>query len=181
MTYHWKDRLLDAQRDAEYAEEHAHHNVRWFGKLGVQTATNWCARLDTGLTLLYRAISGSGVYGADANDEAQLFGTADIPISGMVTGDFDEILVVANTSSTLYLNRIIYGTGTMAAAIALDQYSEFPYFRATADTSRKIQIIPTALIPVTIGGLPVKIWMQTMNATNNATIDFVIGVHGYNF
>jgi hypothetical protein len=173
--------LIDIQRDAEYSEEHAHHKVRWFGKLNPQTATNWCVKIDTGLTQLYRAISGNGVYGADANDEAQLFGTADIPISGMATGDFDQVLIVANSSITLYLCRIVWGTGTLAEAVAADQYSEFPFIRGDSDNNRKIQVVPTPLIPVTIGGLPVKVWAQCMNATNNATIDFVVGVHGYGF
>jgi hypothetical protein len=171
----------DIQRDAEYAEEHMHHKVRWFGIRSPQTATQWCAPMSTNLANLYRCISGAGVYGADANDEAKVFGTADIPISGMITGDFDEILVIANSSSTVYLCRLVWGTGTLAAAIALDQYTEFPYFRATADTTRQKAVVPAPLIPITIGGLPVQIWMQCANVGDNATLDFVIGCHGYNF
>jgi hypothetical protein len=177
----WKDLLRDAQRDAEYSEEHAHHLVRWFGIRAPQTATQWCAPMETSLVNLYRATSGAAVYGADAGDTAQVFGTADVPIAGMVTGDFDEILILANTSSTVYLCRVVWGTGTLAAAVALGQYSEFPYFRATADTTRIKAVVPTPLLPITIGGLPVQIWLQCMNATNNATLDFVIGVHGYGF
>jgi hypothetical protein len=171
--------MIATQRDAEIAEEHDHHNVRWFGKLNPQDATHWCTPLASGLTLLYRAISGNGVYGADPGDEAQLFGTDDIPIPGMASGDFNEVLIVANSSSSLYLCRIVYGTGTLADAITAGQYSEFPFFRAPADNVRKILTTPTKLIPITIGGLPVKIWLQTMNATDNATLDFVVGVHGY--
>ena len=178
---YWRELLTDAQKDSEYAEEHCHHKVRWFGKKPVQTATEWSITLDQGLANLYRAISGNGAYGGDANDEAQLFGTADIPISGMVRGDFDQILIVANSSNTLYLCRIVWGIGTLAAAITADQYSEFPYYRGNADQVRKIQVIPTPLIPITISGLPVKIWLQCMNASDNATLDFVVGVHGYNF
>jgi hypothetical protein len=172
----WRDLLLSAQRDSEYSEEHAHHKVRWFGKKAIQGANDWAVPLDTGLGLLYRAISGAGVYGADANDEAKLFGTTDVPIAGMVVGDFDQILMVANSSSTLYLCRIVWGTGTLAAAIAAGQYSEFPYFRAAADNVRKIQVTSTSLI-----GVANAVWLQCMNATDNATLDFVVGVHGYDF
>jgi len=171
-------------KTAEYTEEHMHHKVRWYGKKAAQTATLWTALLDTGLTQLYRAISGAGVYGTDGShdpaappsDEAFLFGTGDTLEPGYVVRDFDEILIVANSSSTLYLCRIIWGTGTMAEAITAKQYSEFPYFRGNADNVRKIQTIPTPLI-----GINYKIWLQCMNATDNATLDFVVGVHGYNF
>jgi len=164
------------QIDAAYAEEHVHHKVRWYGKKAVQDATHWAVPLDTGLALLFRAISGAGVYGADLNDEAQVFGSADTLEPGDVTGDFNEILIVANTSSTLYLSRIIWGTGTMAEAITAKQYSEWTFFRGNADNVRKVKITPTPLIPVSY-----KIWLQCMNATDNATMDFVVGVHGYKF
>jgi hypothetical protein len=168
--------LLAIQTDVGYTEEHIHNRVRWYGKKAVQDATHWAVLFDTGLSLLYRAISGAGVYGADTNDEAQVFGTDDTLEPGYVKGDFDQILVVANSSATVYLCRIIWGTGTMAAAITAKQYSEFPYLRGNADNNRKIQDIKTPLV-----GIHDKIWLQCMNATDNATLDFIVGVHGYPF
>ena len=173
--------IRDIQRDAEYAEEHCHHKVRWFAKRNPQTVTNWCTSLVSGLAQPFRAISGAGVYGADAGDEAQVFGSADIPIIGMLTGDFNEVLVTANSSATIYACRIVWGTGTLADAIAATQYTEFPYLRGNADNNRKVQVTPSPLIPITIAGLPTKIWIQCANASDNATMDFVVGVHGYNF
>lgn len=166
-------------RELEFIEDHLHHNVRWFGKLNPQTATNWCVSMDGHLAQPYQAISGNATWGGDAGDEAQLFGTDDIPIVGMKRGDFDEILPVANSSNTTYLCRIVYGTGTLAASVALGQYTEFPFFRPAADNNRKVMQTPMIKIPTYIGGLPVKIWLQTQNATDNATIDFFVGVHGY--
>jgi hypothetical protein len=166
----------DILNDIRHTEEHVHHKVRWYGKKAIQDATHWAALLDTGLGLLYRAISGLGVYGLDLNDEAKLFGTDDTLEPGYVTGDFNEILVVANSASSLYLCRIIWGIGTMAEAITAKQYSEWPYFRGNADNVRKVRTTTTPLIPINY-----KVWLQTMNATDNATIDFVVGVHGYVF
>ncbi len=167
--------------EVEYAEEHLHHKVRWFGKLNPQDATHWAVSMQDHLAQPYRAISGNGVYGADPGDEAQLFGTADIPIAGMVRGDFDEILITANSSNTVYLCRLVWGTGILADAVALGQYTEFPFFRAAADQVRKVMIIPCEKVPIQIGGLDVKIWIQCQNVTDNATIDFFLGVHGYPF
>jgi len=171
----------DSQRESEYSEDHLHHKVRWFTKKAVQTATEWMDVLAGHLANPYRAISGNHTWGADPGDEAQCFGTADIPIAGMKWGDFDEILVVANSSNTLYLGRLVWGTGTLAASIGLGQYSEFVFFRPAADNNRKVFIATCEKIPIVIAGLPVQVWVQCQNATDNATLDFIIGVHGYNF
>jgi hypothetical protein len=72
--------------------------------------------------------------------------------------------------------RFIWGSGTMADAIAAGQYTTFPYLRGNADNVRKIQVINTPLI-----GIDYKIWCQCQNSTDNSTLDFVVGVHGYNF
>lgn len=160
--------------EAEVIDHHFHNYSRWFGKKAVQSATAWGVPLDTGLSLLYRAISGNGVYGADANDEAQILGSADTPKTGAVYFDPHEILVVANSSNTLYLNRLVWGTGTLADAVTAGQYSEFAYYRAAADNVRQISRV---ICPRIAAGT--QLWLQTMNATNNATIDFVIGFHTY--
>ncbi len=160
-------------------EEYLNHEVRWFGKLNPQTATKWCVSMDGHLSQPYRAISDNGIYGIDSGDEAQLFGDDDIPIAGMVNGDFNEILIVANSSSSVYLCRIIWGTGKIEDAIAAGQYSEFPFYRAPADNVRKVMVTPMPKVPTFIDGLPVHIWLQCQNATDNATIDFFVGMHGY--
>ncbi len=177
----------DTQRDSEYIEEHLHHKVRWYTKKAVPTATSWADALDAHLANPWRCTSGLGTWGVDGShdpegapsDEAFLFGTADVLAelgSGLVVGNFDQILVTANSSATIYLIRFIWGTGTMAEAIAAGQYTTFPYLRAIADNVRKIQEIKTPLI-----GIDNKIWAQCQNATDNATIDFVVGVHAYTF
>lgn len=164
--------------ETEYTEEHFHNIVRWYTKKNPQGANDWCAPLDGHLANPYRCISGNGTWGADANDEALLFGTDDTltELGTLLYGDADRILVTANSSATVYLIRIIWGTGTMADAILANQYTEFPYLRAIADNVRKIQEFKMPKLAVAI-----KLWAQCQNATDNATLDFVIGVHGYDF
>lgn len=176
-----RDQIKRIENEAEYIEEHEHHKVRWFAELNPQDATHWATPMAGALAQPYRAISGAGVYGADPGDEALIFGAADTPIAGMVQGDFDEILIVANSSNSVYLCRLVWGTGTLAASVLLDQYTEFPFYRAAADQVRKVMRIPCEKIPVTITGLPVQIWIQCQNVADNATMDFFIGVHGYDF
>jgi hypothetical protein len=168
--------LTSVGKDAEYAEEHLHHKVAWYGIATPQTATVWAN--NTSMTP-FRAISGHHTWGADVNDEAQLFGTGDTLTelgAGLVVGDFDLILITANSSSTISKIRIIWGTGTMADAIIAGQWSETMYIRSTSDTTRTIRTFTTPLISIND-----KIWIQHWNDTDNSTIDFFVGVHGYNF
>jgi hypothetical protein len=163
------------EKETEYVEEHLHHKTHWYGKNADQT-TNWC----NGATLTpYRAISGSNTWGGDANDEALCFSAADtLPElgTGLVSGDFDMILVLANSSDTVSRLRLIWGTGTMADAITANQYTEIMYVRNASDTTR----IPRAFGCPKIA-VENKIWMQHWNNTNNATIDFFLGAHAYAF
>ena len=172
--------LADVERDAEYSETHVHTIVRWYTKKNPQGVNEWCTPLAGHLAQFWRCISGNGTWGADANDEALLFGTDDLLTelgTGLTYGDMDKILFLANSSTTPYIVRIIWGTGTMAAAVTANQYTEIAFLRAVADTNRKVYELKMPKV----GVVGYKLWAQCQNATNNATIDFILGVHAYNF
>jgi hypothetical protein len=162
--------------DAEVTEieKHLHNRERWFGKLAVQTATDWA---DNNLTP-FRAISGNNVYGADPNDEALVLGTDDTPIfAGNTRYDAHDLFVVAASSTTVYKLRFVYGTGTMADAIAAEQYSTTMIKIDPAVQSSPAVVHPIMMPRGTCGAT--QLWVQAWNATDNATIDFFIGVHEY--
>jgi hypothetical protein len=165
-------RLRHIREIAEFAEGHQHQLRRWYGKRNPQTDVLWASA--TTLVLPYHCISGDSTWGAGANDEALVFGSGDTLEPGYLTGDFDQILVVSNNSATVYRIRFIWGTGSMADAIAANQWSETMYLRAVADNVRKVAVIQTPLIAINA-----LIWAQCANATDNATLDFYVGVHGY--
>lgn len=155
-------------------ERHLHNRERWFGKLAVQTATDWA---DNTLSP-YRAISGNNTYGADANDEAQVIGTDDTPaIAGNVFYDLHRIMVVGASSSTVYKLRIVYGAGTMAAAVGAGQYSELVIMVDPSVAQVPHDVFSIIMPRLTCGS--VKVWIQAWNATDNATIDFLVGLHEY--
>jgi len=167
--------MLDVQKDAEYAEEHQHHRVVWYGKKSDQ-ATNWC---DQATLTPYRATSGDNAWGTEGTDPAKVISSADTLSeikSGVLQFDTDEILVVANSSNSLYRCRLVWGTGTLADAITAKQFTEFVYSRTTSDTTRMQRRIACPLIAA--GN---NVWLVIWNATNDATLDFMIGVHGYDF
>lgn len=162
------------EAETEIIEHHLHNREHFFGKSADQSGNNWGA--DT-LTP-YQVISGNGVYGADADDEAKVIGSTDTPIEpGHTIFDFREICVIALSSDTVYKIRIIWGTGTMADAITAKQYSEDMLVTST-DKANKFGGAPFEVrMPKLADGT--KVWIQARNATDNATIDFFVGFHEY--
>lgn len=172
------DGLLGTSNSLAYKvheiERHFHGRERWRGKKAVQTATDWA---DDTLSP-FRAISGNNAYGAQANDEALVLGTADTPaITGNVRFDLHRLMMVGASSSTAYKLRIVYGTGTMADAITDGQYSEVVVMSDPAAAQVPHEIIDVMMPRGTCGST--QIWLQCWNATDNATFDFLVGWHEY--
>lgn len=154
-------------------EGHSHNRERWFGISGDQSGDDWAA--DT--LNPFQAISGAGDYGADANDEAKVLGADDTPaIVGMVKFDAHRITIVSASSTTQYKLRVVYGTGTMADAITAGQYSELVVKYDPAIFGGTGHPVNLRMLRLDAG---TKVWVQCKNASNNATIDFFIGLHEY--
>jgi hypothetical protein len=167
--------LEDVETEAKYIEDHLHHKTVWYGKNADQT-TYWA---NSTSLVSFRATSGDNTYGTEGTDPAKCFSALDtLPELGvgLTYGDFDQVLFTSNSSSTLYKLRLIWGTGTVAEAVAAGQYSETVFLRDTADKSRQPRLWSTPKI-----GIDNQLWVECWNASNDATIDFVIGVHAYNF
>lgn len=158
--------------EAETLEFHFHNIERWYGKLAIQTATNWA---DHASLAPYRAISGNNAFGSDANDEAKVLGSADTPF---ITGDKDfdirRMQITATSNNDPWVLRMIWGTGTMADAEAAGQYTEIGYMSAGgAQRAGPIDMQIPRLAKNT------QIWVRAKNANDNGTIDFLVGVHEY--
>ena len=163
-------------------EKHFHNDERWYGKSADQSGVNpWATSLsEAGMRTSFQAISGSAAFGADANDEALCWGVNDTLSVGGVTLtklDFHQVFITASSVTTIWYIRVIYGLGTMADAITAGQFSDIPIVADAAQNGSINIIIPVMMPRITIGTH--KIWIQGKNATDNATIDFLIGMHGY--
>lgn len=162
--------------ETEIIEHHFHRRNRSFGKSADQSGNNWAT--EDRLTP-FTAISGNGVYGADANDEAKVFGSSDTPfITGHTYFDPGYLLVTDVSDDDVYIIRMIWGTGTMADAITAGQYSTIPFKfdsvnlnLSTADT-----LIPIGNQRLAVG---TKVWIQIKSSTDNATLSFYMDAHGY--
>lgn len=152
-------------------DEHFMNRERWFGKKAVPTATDWG---DEASLTPYRAISGDGVFGIDGDDEAEVLGTDDTPvIAGKNFYMLHKLLVLAASAATVYILRIVYGTGTMGDAESAGQYSDVGFIRETG-VGRGAPI--ELKMPMLRAGTD-KVWIRAKNATDNATIDFLVGLH----
>lgn len=163
---HWTE-ILD------YVEEHLHGRSRMFGKKAVPTATDWA---DEDSLTPFRVISGNDDFGSDADDEAEILGTDDTPaIAGNEQYDAGRVQVVATSSTSPWVLRLVWGAGTMADAEAAGQYSDVPFMKeSAAGWSSLVDIrMPRAKCGID------KLWGRGKNATDNATLDFLITQHEY--
>lgn len=163
-------------------EKHFHNDERWYGSSGDISGANPCAKSvsDAGMPDMFYAISGNDTYGADANDEAFVWGLADtLSVGGVsqVKLDLHDIFITASTITTIWYLRVVYGTGTLADAIAAGQYSEVPVVADAAQNGSIDMILPFMMPRITIGTH--KLWIQAKSTTDNATIGFLVGLHGY--
>ncbi len=164
------DDLEDVEQLAYEIEHHLHGQERWFGAQDPQTATDW--GVEAGLKA-YRAISGNNAFGADADDEALVIGIDDTPAqAGMIYFDLHRIMVSAASNANEWVLRVIHGMGTMAAAEAAGHYSDVMVQEARKGSPVDVMMHRTECAAC-------KIWIRAKNGTNNATIDFFVGLHEY--
>ncbi len=162
--------LRQIEQEIYEIERHIHNHERWFGLAAAPTGTHWG---DLATLTPYQAISGAGVFGADANDEALVLGVDDTPaIAGNTMYDFHRLMITSASNATDWILRIIHGTGTMADAEAAGNYSDVMIQEARKGAPVEL------LCERTICGVD-KLWIRAMNAMNNATIDFFAGIHEY--
>ena len=174
------DGLLGVKNSLAYKvheiEQHFHGEEYWLGILAPQVAgTDWAK--DT--LAPFVAISGNDDYGADANDEAQVLGTADTPrVVGQVRYDIHRIFIVDADHSTPYKLRIVWGTTTLAQAITDGNFSELVLMVDAANPAQSNGVPVAVQMPRLYCGID-KLWVQAWNATNDSQIDFLVGIHEY--
>lgn len=151
-------------------ERHFHNRGRFWGAVAVPDETN---AIDANVDTPFVAVSGNNDWGT----AIPICGTGDTPVPAPDNVKFDAhlILVTDTDHSTPYRMRIIYGTGTSAAAISADQWSETMFITAGGPFSSGVPV-EIKMRRVDVGS---KLWVQVWNATNGSNVDFFWGGHGY--
>jgi hypothetical protein len=166
----WEGDIDNINDEINIIKNHFINRELWFGKLAVQTATDWA---DEFSLTPYQAISGNSDFGSDADDEAKIFGTLDAPIFlGQTHFKIFRITIVESSQTPPYCLRFIWGTGTMADSLAADQYTSLTL------TFDNFASVPFQLVFPTLENGH-KVWCQCKNAVDNATINFFVGAFGF--
>ena len=150
-------------------ERHFHVRERWWGAVAVPDETN---AIDANVDTPFVATSGNDDWGT----AIPICGTGDNPVLATdVKFDAHTVLVTDTDHATPYRFRVIYGTGTSAAAISAGQWSEGMFITSTGPFSTGLPA-DGRMPRVDVG---VKLWVQVWNATNASTVSFFWGAHGY--
>ena len=150
-------------------EDHFHNRERWFGIATPQTAVNWGTQ--ESLTV-YQAVSGNSAFGV----ALQVLGTGDTPIiAGQRFFDIRRISIADVSNANPYILRLIWDPVSAAAGEAAGMFTEVFCQQATAAGQNKPQDLICFRIPCST----YQVWAKVKNGTNLATINFFIGVHGY--
>ena len=153
-------------------EKHFHSRGRYWGAAAAPDETN---AIDANVNRPFVAASGDNTWGT----AIPICGTADVPVvSGLVKFDAHRLLISdLDDDTTPWRIRFIYGTGTSANAISVDQWSE--------------EMIESSAVPGNrAGGTPLdfqmprinvgyKLWAQVWNDTDAEEMSFFWGAHGY--
>ena len=154
-------------------ERHFHNRERWWGAVGAPDETN---AIEANVTRPFAAPSRADTWGA----AVPICGTDDDPTPGDGDTKFDihRLLVTDLDDETdAWRMRIIWGTGTSAAAIGADQWTEI-MLQANAVPGNRAggQPIEVIMRRVDVGA---KLWAQSWNNSINEELSFFFGVHGY--
>ena len=150
-------------------DEHFHGREFWWGALAVPDETN---AIEANVDRPFVAVSGNDDWGT----AIPIMGTADIPANaGDVRYDSRRILVIDTDHATAYRMRLIWGSGTSAAAIGAGQSTEFMFITASGPFLSGTPV--NMMMPR--GTIGEKLWAQVWSVTNLSEVDFFYGVHGY--
>jgi hypothetical protein len=152
-------------------DRHVHNLERWWGVIQGADETN---AIHHGLDP-FKPVSGNNTWGA----AIPICGTADNPVlAGQTEFDAHRLLVVSLDDETdPWRVRIIYGTGTVEAAIAAEQWTEVMVIANAVPGNRAGGVpVDVRMIPVPIG---TKLWAQAWSDTLSEVLHFFWGAHGY--
>ena len=147
-------------REIEEVEYHLHNKELWYGAAATRNSL-------TGYTIT----SGNADFGA----ATQIFATTFL-ITGKVYFDLHRFMPLSVSSATVYVVRIIWGSGTVGDAETAGQYTDFTLLGTGVGANINGQ--PQELICDRIP-FGFNVWMKCKNATNLATVTGLIGIHTY--
>ena len=153
-------------------ERHLHNVERWWGAVAVPDEAN---AIEANVDRPFAATSGANTWGA----AIPILGTADNPVLATDTKfDIHRLLITdLDDDTTPWRIRIIWGTGTSAAAIAAGQWTEI-MVQSNAVPGNRAGASPADVI-MRREDVSTKLWAQSWNLNGGEVLSFFAGYHGY--
>ncbi len=162
-----------AVQEARILEKHFHTYEKWFGVAAVPVGeTHVADRLGPAISA-FALLSGNDAYG----NWIQVLGSSDSPIeAGKTKLDAHRIMVTTTNSTAPFVVQFAVGEfADLAALIAAENMTEFPYISATNNADSGISEIKSKRI---LAGT--KVWARTICIGQNAkTMNLYVGTHEY--
>ena len=157
----------------EEIEKHLHNREKWFGAAAVAVGETHIADRMDGAIGEFILTAGNNDFGA----WIQVLGSDDTPVTaGMAKFDGHRILVIDTNSTSPFIVQIASGeSAALAAKIANEEFTEFPYVAATNSNDSGISDIMSIRVPA-----GEKIWVRcACVGQNGTTLHFYFGIHEY--
>jgi hypothetical protein len=154
-------------------ERHLHGNEKWFGLAAVPDAEVHRADRMAGNIQPFALLSGNSDFG----NWVQILGSDDTPVEAAgVEYDLHRVLITGTDSTVQFIVQIVSGESAgIAAKIAAEDFTEFPYISATNNNDSGISDIMAKRV---VAGE--KIWARTCCIGQDAkTINCYFGLHEY--
>ena len=154
-------------------EKHLHGNEKWFGLASTPSGETHRADRMAGGINPFTLTAGNNTWG----NWVQILGSDDTPVeSGKTKFDPHRFLVTSTNSTNPYNIQLVYGeSADIAAKIAAEDMTEFPYIAATNNNDSGIS--QDMAERYSAGE---KLWARCVCIEGNgSTINFYYGIHEY--
>lgn len=154
-------------------EHHLHNREKWFGLAAVALGELHVADRMAGGIDPFQLVAGNLTFGS----WVQILGATDTPVGeGMVKFDGHRVIVTDTNSVDPFIVQIAVGELVdLAALIAAEEFTEFPYISASNNNDSGISEIISRRISA-----GQKVWARVCCiGSNGSTIDIYFGIHEY--
>ncbi len=159
--------------EAWRVDKHIHAHEKWMGVAAIPNPeTHVADRMGPGI-VPFALLTGNDAFG----NWVQVMGSSDSPIqSGKTLMDAHRAIITTTDSTEAFLVQFVIGeSADIAAKIAVEDFTEFPYISATNNGDSGLTNVITKGIPS-----GTKVWARAICIGLDAkTINIYVGLHEY--
>lgn len=152
---------------------HLHDKEKWFGAAAVPSGEIHVADRMAGGISPFQLVAGDDTFG----NWVQILGSSDTPVeAGKTKFDLHRVLITTTNSTSPFVIQIVEGeSADIAAKIAAEDFTEFPYIAPTNNNDSGI----AHLIDI-LANAGLKHWARCCDIGRDGTnINFYFGLHEY--